>query len=745
MTAPNVAPLDLQRKYISPSIRETTPEIMRAQRRWTPWKLKDAGPGKKPAKVPKYKSNEPDTWVTFEQALTEAEAEGYNGIGYQIGPGDPPTPVVVIDIDKCIVEGKLVRWAEALVAVLPGFYWELGPSGNGLHGFGLAHPDLTRDSNGVPEIYTGEGGRYITVTGDLFKPLPEKLTAPGGQGLSMLKARLPDRDRVQPLDIPLPDLAPVQDWRSLLTGAPFAELPKPVRNGLSATTAAGDGEKSSRVWAVVNALLAKGYPPDRVYQIGISCPGIWLSCMAKRGDDEDKAARLLWADILRAGATAKAEAEKQELQKAEWDHFHLVTENANGKVIVPFTPFNTRAVIEHHPMIAKYLKMDSRTGELVWDNRVGPEVMTDVGELVRSVCGWKQAPQNDWVGGPVLNVAEKNRVNLRADALRLLRWDGESRLDSWLNEHVVNPSYLEQPEMKDLYRQMGRMFLIGYVARIMNPGCKLDTVPIFIGPEGAGKNKLITALAGGIEKVRSVDSFASKDDLIVMAQAEIVELSETHAIQSKHTTNNQLKGFITRQVDTYRMPYAARAVSIARGFILVSTANSEAVFHSSQDGLRRYWPIHVKDRIDVEWVEQYRDQLIAEGVNAYLSGEKYWFEGTPAGLRSLHQGGTKYDPLEEKIIELVEEQKGKGALVWEELVEKLECHMAQPNYVAALLEKHGVKRSRMSANHGEGRRPTVWGAAVWGRPRPKAAPSATAEKVHGASTRPDPDDVDPLS
>ena len=117
----NVATLDLQRKYISEEIEVTTPRTMREQRRWTPWRLKDLGPGKKPAKVPKYKSNEPDTWVTFEQALSEVRAGNWNGVGYQIGPGETPTPVVVIDIDKCITDGKLARWADALVATLPGF------------------------------------------------------------------------------------------------------------------------------------------------------------------------------------------------------------------------------------------------------------------------------------------------------------------------------------------------------------------------------------------------------------------------------------------------------------------------------------------------------------------------------------------------------------------------------------------------------------------------------------------------
>ena len=91
---------------------------------------------------------------------------------------------------------------------------------------------------------------------------------------------------------------------------------------------------------------------------------------------------------------------------------------------------------------------------------------------------------------------------------------------------------------------------------------------------------------------------------------------------------------------------------------------------------------------------------------------------------------------------MVEAQKGKGALTWEEVVERLECHMAQPNYVAALLEKHGIEKSRLGPTENRSR---VWGAAVWGRPKVKLAPSEQAAKVHGASTRVDPDDVDPLS
>jgi len=740
--ANNVAPLDLQRKYISEEIEVTTPRVMREQRRWTPWRLVEKRPGEKPAKVPKYKSNEPETWVTFAQALKEARAGNYNGIGYQQGPATVVSPIVVIDIDKCIAaDGKLLPYAATLVATLPGFYWERGPSGNGLHGFGLRHPDLVNDSGGIPEIYTGAAPRYITVTGDLFQPSPEKLTPPGGVGLAGLK-RFSPSSTPRMVNLPLPEVEAVQDWRALLTLAPLSKLPKAAQDGLTATTAAGEGGRSDRIWSVNMALLNKGYPPEVVYRIGISCPGIWLCCVAKR--DEERAGEFLWEDILRAVGKVTTDRETAALQKADWDSYNLKTTLTRQGVEVLFTPYNARLVIEQHPLIAKRLQMDGGTGEIIWEHRRGEGVLVDVGEVVRDVCGWDQTPSNEWLKAPVLDVAEKSLIFPKADELRALRWDGEQRLDTWLLDHVADPEAISDPVIKTLYRDMGRKILIGYVARLMEPGIKLDTVPVFIGPEGSYKNEMLIALAGSIDKTCSMDSFADKDDLIVMAQAEIVELSETHAMRSRRTTNEQLKGFITRRVDTYRHPYAARPVKVRRGFCIMATANKGDVFTATQDGLRRFWPVHVK-KIDIDWIVANRTQLIAEAVTAFLAKEKFWYDENPAGLSTLHQGVTQYDAITEKLEALVERQKGKGALTFQQIREEIEEYACSDDKITSALKMLGVTKQKLT--FGDQKRGMGWGANVWGAPKPRLAPTEAqqAAAAHGASTRVDPDDLDPLS
>jgi len=53
------------------------------------------------------------------------------------------------------------------------------------------------------------------------------------------------------------------------------------------------------------------------------------------------------------------------------------------------------------------------------------------------------------------------------DYLKSLRWDGKPRLRIWLSDYLG-------AEQSDYTEGIGTMFLIGMVARILKPGCKLD-------------------------------------------------------------------------------------------------------------------------------------------------------------------------------------------------------------------------------------------------------------------------------
>ncbi|HSM84803.1 MAG TPA: VapE domain-containing protein, partial [Candidatus Limnocylindrales bacterium] len=70
-----------------------------------------------------------------------------------------------------------------------------------------------------------------------------------------------------------------------------------------------------------------------------------------------------------------------------------------------------------------------------------------------------------------------------------LQWDGVPRMAGWLSDYAG----VAKTEYSSL---VGRLFLIGMVARIYRPGCKMDTALIMEGLQGEGKSTIAKALAG---------------------------------------------------------------------------------------------------------------------------------------------------------------------------------------------------------------------------------------------------------
>src|ERR1700689_195823 len=68
-------------------------------------------------------------------------------------------------------------------------------------------------------------------------------------------------------------------------------------------------------------------------------------------------------------------------------------------------------------------------------------------------------------------------------------WDGARRLEQLLPLGFGTIA-------DDYTAAVGRCFLIGMVARVMQPGCQLDTMPVFEGGQGIGKTSALRILGG---------------------------------------------------------------------------------------------------------------------------------------------------------------------------------------------------------------------------------------------------------
>src|SRR5262249_20259255 len=85
-------------------------------------------------------------------------------------------------------------------------------------------------------------------------------------------------------------------------------------------------------------------------------------------------------------------------------------------------------------------------------------------------------------------VARENVFHPVRDYLGSLKWDGVTRLATWL------PTYLGA-EKSDYTAAVGTMFLVAMVARIYDPGCQADYMLILEGPQGLKKSSACRILA----------------------------------------------------------------------------------------------------------------------------------------------------------------------------------------------------------------------------------------------------------
>ena len=200
--------------------------------------------------------------------------------------------------------------------------------------------------------------------------------------------------------------------------------------------------------------------------------------------------------------------------------------------------------------------------------------------------------------------------------IEALTWDGIPRLHHWLTD-----VYGIENDPEGYNEAVGRCWILSMVARAMKPGCKVDTMPVLIGPQGNKKSSSLAILGGKWYATINTSVDKGNDFLMSLSGLLVAEVAELDAISK--AADSRVKSILSTSTDKFRPPYGRVVKEFARTAVLVGSTNDKG-WHKDETGGRRYWPLSCTKPIDVEWLHMHREQLFAEAKVLFDDGASWW-------------------------------------------------------------------------------------------------------------------------
>jgi putative DNA primase/helicase len=325
-----------------------------------------------------------------------------------------------------------------------------------------------------------------------------------------------------------------------------------------------------------------------------------------------------------------------------WDGVLAYNEFAQTVTVLKSPPYaDDQAVNAQYPRI---IRDSDIVGTTVWVQRNGI------------------AANKDSVADAIKFVSEKHRYNPVQDYLNSLVWDGAKRLDNMDSDFFralsIEPDYYNTSVIK--------LFLIGAVARAFEPGCKMDFMLILEGDQSVGKTRLVEAMFGEYCSA-DLGDLTNKDTFLNLQGSWGVEVAELDAFNRADTS--KIKAFVSKRSDRFRAPYDRTAQDYPRSNVFIGTVNPGANgYLRDETGGRRFWPIAIRSKIDIDAIKTMRDQIWAEAVAAYKAGQPWHIidsrlEQAAAAEQADRQ---EVDPWEDVVLDWI---AGKGMVTSAEILQ----------------------------------------------------------------------------
>jgi predicted P-loop ATPase len=282
----------------------------------------------------------------------------------------------------------------------------------------------------------------------------------------------------------------------------------------------------------------------------------------------------------------------------------------------------------------------------------------------------------------VETVARGNSFHPIRDYLGGLKWNGIDRLETFATDYLGT-------EDTSYNTAVGRCIFISAVARVFEPGCKVDHVAVLEAEQGAFKSSAVDALFSPWFSDELAE-LGSKDAAMQARVAWGIEIAELTSMRKGEV--ERIKAFIARSVDRFRPSYGRRVIEVPRQCVFVGTTNSDG-YLKDETGARRFWPLQCRC-IKLKAIKRDRDQLWAEAVTLYRKGEPWWLTDVHDIAAAREEQADRYaDDAWEAII--AKRLNGKDDTSVAEIladvlrIEEAHWTQADQNRVARCLTVHG--------------------------------------------------------
>lgn len=247
------------------------------------------------------------------------------------------------------------------------------------------------------------------------------------------------------------------------------------------------------------------------------------------------------------------------------------------------------------------------------------------------------------------SIAIQNSYHPIKEYLNSLKWDGQKYIET------LFPRFLGCDQC-EYTTEATRLFMLGAISRVFHPGVKFETVVCLVEQkQGGGKSTMVRYMA--VDDSWFTDSLNRLDNENVYRYIQghwIIEFSEMLATANTKTVED-IKSFISRQKDTYKVPYDRFPKDYDRQCVFMGTTNNIDFLPRDRTGNRRFVPLKVNSSAaqlhPVEYEKEAREHV-----------EKAWAEAMYI-FKNNNYSLTFPKHLQKELKELLEEHEPEDSKV----------------------------------------------------------------------------------